>query len=272
MNSNSNIDIEDTIYKINLNRASKRMSKLFHSEPFYKRIPVNKIEDPRYIVDEQLSGEISKKYYPDSDSDDFESNSDNYVDFCRNNNLIDPNEYNKQTQKLGDFPIYQKTSNGLKQFDVSKFYNKSEPEKLNPTQDSNIYRPPQKTKSGIKNFMNLNSNSNPNYSTNIHSTKQSNIINAFKNYSNNSSANNSNSNNSNNSNSNNSNNSNEIEQIKLSDPIIIEVKHNGNVYVFELDNIDNLELESLRYSNSKNNKKIYEGKIELSGLVSVSKI
>ena len=95
----------------------------------------------------------------------------------------------------------------------------------------------------------------------ITNNKRTNIINSLKNYSNNQT-------------SNQNDNPNPViaDQIELNEPVVIEINHKGSKYVFELDNIDNLELESLRYSNSKSNKKIYEGKIQLSGLVSVNKI
>jgi hypothetical protein len=155
------------------------------------------------------------------------------------------------------FPLYFILQFNINNFIcwVNKFYKNTESEQ--------IYRPP-----SLKSKTELNN-------------KRTNFINSIKKYANSNSNSNSNSNFNSNANSNynnqpnNPNNPNDntliVDKIELNEPIVIEINHKGSKYVFELNNIDNLELESLRYSNSKSNKKIYEGKIQLSGLVSVSK-
>ncbi len=251
----SSIDIEDAIYKINLNRASKRMSKIANPNDSYRRIPVERIEDPRRLIDDQLKEQIILKQYDLSVKDEeeyedymskgSEDSEESQYDFYRNKII----KKTPEKQQLSDIPIYKKTVDGLTPYDINKFNKNKESEK--------IYRPP----SYYKN------------KTEVTNNKRDNLINALKNYSN--SNNNNNDNQTNNQTNNQVNNQNDnlvIEDtIELNKPVVIEFNHNGCKYTFELDKIDNLELESLRYSNSKINKKIYEGKIELSGLVSVSK-
>lgn len=245
---NSNIDIEEAIYKINLNRASKRLSKLFR-DPLYKRIPPERIEDPRYLVDEQLQDEIYKKYYSNDDDefDDFNNLSD-YQDYQDYQDYLDTPYINAQPKtRMDEFPIYKKTEQGVKLYDINNLHSKQKSKSFgNYSNYSNNYKNSQPIYKFEKpnNYASYNlgniQKSQTNY-TFVPKTKTNKDFNLNK-----------------------------ITNIDLHDSVVFEINHNGTIYTFEASNIDFLELESKKYSGNSNI--FYDGKIQLSGIISVSSI